>query len=264
MELTRQLGVDSLVRVVQLLTAVVTLVAWEVLIGYVGVISPEFIPTPSMILTATLALLGTSDFQGHIYVTLYRATIAAVGAVVIGLLLGLVMGWSDTAKAAMYPPVGALYPLPEVSLLPLFMVILGVGDRAFILTAIFGSVFFILLNVMRGVEDLDGLYIDVARDNGVTSTTTFFREVVIPGSLPAIFTGLRLALSTALVVTLAVEFVGANDGLGYFIWMSYGTFQTANMWAGLVIAAVFGVTITYGLEYLGVKLMPWKEEMNSS
>lgn len=243
-------------------SVVLVLVVWELVI-VADVIDTGLLPLPSTVLATTANLLGTGDFRSHISITVYRTVAASVFAVIPGIVLGLLMGWNQRVKAAFYPLLSGIYPLPKIALFPLLMLIFGIGEEAYVATAVIAAVFLILLNAMHGVENVDELYIDIARDNNVTSTYRLFREVLIPATLPRLFTGLRLSISTALVVVISIEFIAASEGIGYFIWVSWSTFTLNNMYAGIVIAGIMGMIITYGLEYLKGYLVPWQEAVST-
>lgn len=240
------------------------LVLWEILVGYVHVIEPYLLPPPSDILSALAMLLGTESFIGHIRATLVRTFLASIIASVPGVILGLAMGWSRTVKALVFPIVSATYPLPKVALLPLFMLVFGIGDRAFILTTGLAATFLVMFNSMRGVADIGNLYFEVAQDNEVNSVYTYFKEILLPGALPMIFTGLRLTLNTALLVMIAVEFVAARQGLGAFIWTRWSTLQTDQMYAAVLVVSLVGVLITYGLAWAADYTMPWKSDTGTT
>ena len=248
---------DNLVPIASLVGA---LVVWEVGIGYLELVPAYLMPPPTEIVGALVALLGTESFQGHIRATFWRTILASVIAAVPGIILGLAMGWSRTIKALFFPLVSATYPLPKVALLPLFMLVFGIGDRAFILTTGIAATFLVMFNSMRGVADIGSLYFEVAQDNQVDSAYTYFREVLLPGALPMIFTGLRLTLNTALLVMIAVEFVAARQGLGSYIWTTWSTLQTPQMYAAVLVVSFAGILITYGLAWAADRLMPWKQQ----
>ena len=248
---------DYSVRIGSLVGAII---AWQVLIGYFQLIPPYLLPPPSDIITALFRLLGTESFQQNIWATFYRTIAASILASVPGVILGLAMGWSDTVKALAFPIVSSTYPLPKVALLPLFMLVLGTGNTAFIVTAAIGATFLVMFNSMRGVADIGSLYFEVAQDNEVDSAYTYFKEILLPGALPMIFTGLRLTLNTALLLVISIEFVAARQGLGSFIWSRWSTLQTDGMYAAVLIVSLAGILITYGLAWAADRAMPWKTE----
>ncbi|MGQ4557567.1 ABC transporter permease subunit [Halobellus sp. GM3] len=251
-------------HVTRIASLVSGLLLWQVLIGNFQVINPVLLQPPLVILDTLGTLLGESSFIDQAVLTFRRVIIASIGASAVGIVLGLSMGWNDTVKALSFPVVSAVYPLPKVSLLPLLMLIFGMGERAFIITIAIAATFLVIFNAMRGVEDIGTLYFDVAQDNGVDSAYAYFREILLPGALPMIFTGLRLTLNTALLVTISVEFIAARQGLGAIIWSSWNTLQTAQMYATVLIVMIAGVLITYGLEVVAKYTMPWKETVGTA
>lgn len=242
---------------IQLSSAIAVLLAWQLSVGSLGIVPPNVLPTPVAIAANTAALATDGRFLAHAAATVRRTVAASLFAATFGILVGLAMGWNDTLRALFGPLFSALYPLPVVALLPLLLLIFGRGDAALVFTAAFGGFFLVLWNAMDAAGGIEAVYFDVARDNGATSTYALFREVLLPGSLPIVFTGLRLGLSTSFLIVISVELIAGNDGLGYFMWVSWNTYQLPNLYASLVVIGAFGIAITYGLEYLHGYLVPW-------
>lgn len=242
----------------QLYSGIALLIVWEVGVSVFGLVSASLVPPPSEVALALVDLLGQQRVYDHAYITLRRSIIASVISATLALLLGIAMGWNRGFDAAFRPLLSAVYPLPVIALLPLVMLIFGVGDRSFIFVAGFGAFFLMLWNTINGVRSINEHYFDIAVDNDVDSTYLMYREVLIPGALPYIFTGLRLCLSTAFLVVVSVELIAADAGLGFAMWRSYSIFAMADMYAFIVIIAFVGALVTYGLEYLESFMIPWK------
>ncbi|AUX08791.1 ABC transporter permease [Halalkaliarchaeum desulfuricum] len=238
----------------------VVLLFWQLSVDVFGLVSPSVLPAPTAIAVQTAALGVDAGFLAHVASTLRRTVIASVFAAGFGIVIGLAMGWNDTVRSLLGPIFSALYPLPVVALLPLLILIFGRGDGALIFAAAFGGFFLVAWNAMSGAGGIESVYFDVARDNDATSTYALFREVLLPGSLPVVFTGLRLGLSTSFLIVISVELIAANDGLGYFMWVSWNTYQLGELYASVVVIGAFGIAITYGLERLQGYLVPWEEE----
>lgn len=206
-----------------------------------------------------MVLLENAWFWEHIYATVYRTALSSILASAFGITMGLAMGWNSVMKRSFGPLFSAIYPLPAVALLPLMMLLFGMGNRAFILTAALGAFFLMLWNALNGARSIKNVYFDVARDNGVTSTRNLFREVLLPGTLPHIFTGLRLCVSTSLMLVVSIELVAGNSGLGYFLWRSWSVYMLPNVYSTVLVIGIIGVLITYGLQFLSDRLIPWKQ-----
>jgi NitT/TauT family transport system permease protein len=174
-----------------------------------------------------------------------------------GILLGVAMGLSRYVRAAIKPLIGAVYPVPKIAVLPLIMLIFGLGEMSkYVVIAI--SVFFlILVNTMAGVMNIDKVYLEVGRSFHA-SRIDAFRTIAIPGALPLIFSGIRLAWGVSLLVIVAAEFVGAKSGLGYFTWQAWLTFQIEEMYVGLIVISFLGWASFMILDELERYLLPWK------
>jgi NitT/TauT family transport system permease protein len=248
-------------RLYQLGSLLALLVAWELAVGVLGVVSPSVLPTPAVVAATVVQSLGTGRFQTHLATTLWRTVVAAGLASVCGVTVGLAMGWNRNVNAALSPLFAALFPLPAITLFPLLILLLGSDERALVFTAALGAFFLVLWNSANGVRNIDAVYFEVASDNGVGSSYALFREVLLPGSLPLVLVGLRLGLSTSLLIVIAVEFVAGDRGLGYVLWVSWTSYQLPVMYATLVVVGAVGALITYGLAFLSHRLLPWKPDV---
>lgn len=244
-------------RVYQFVSVVTVLGVWELSTTLVPLVDAAVLPPPSKILLHTAALLGDGQFLGHVAATLRRTVVASFLAAGVGIPLGVAMGWNDTVKALLEPQLSAIYPIPVLALFPLLMLLLGTGEASLVFAAALGGFFLVLWNSMTGVREIRAIYFDVATDNGVTATTTLFREVLLPGALPMVLVGLRLCLNTVLLIVISAELLAGDDGLGYFLWVSYRTYTLTDVYAALVVVGVVGVAITHGIACVSNYLVPW-------
>ncbi len=242
-------------RLYQTASIVAGLVAWQLAVG--TVVSTDVVLAPTTIAAHTLTLLGEESFVTHVSATLRRTLLASVAATVVGVTVGTSMGWSERVKTALAPLFSAVYPIPVISLLPLVILVVGTGGGAIVFTAALGGYFVMLWNAMNGARQVRSIYVDAAVDNGATGRVALFREVLLPGSLPAIFVGLRLATNTALLLVISAELLIGDSGLGYFLWVSYRTYSLPDVYAALVLAGLVGVGITYGLGRVEETLVAW-------
>jgi NitT/TauT family transport system permease protein len=157
------------------------------------------------------------------------------------------------------PIVAATYPIPKLSLLPLIIIIFGIGEASKIVVVAVAGFFIVLITTAAGVRRIDQTLLQAAQNYGAQGWK-LFSKVILPASLPAIFTGLRLSLGTSLLIIVAAEFVAAKQGIGYLIWLSWSTLSVKEMYAGLVVISLLGLLFTTGLERMGKLLMPWAEE----
>lgn len=167
------------------------------------------------------------------------------------------MGLSPTLRSILDPYVALLYPIPKVALLPLMLILFGVGERAFVFTGALTAFFQVVVNTMDGVRQVDPALVEVGRNYGALGFR-LFRKVVLPAALPGILTGLRLGLGLTLVTVVAVEFVIAKSGLGHVVWISWQTLSTPRMYAAFVVVGVMGLFLTRGLRALQDRLLAWQ------
>jgi NitT/TauT family transport system permease protein len=167
---------------------------------------------------------------------------------------------SRTLRAILDPIVSAVYALPKIAILPLVMLIFGIGEMSKIILVAVATFALVLINVMAGVRGIDPILVEAAKSFGAARRQLFW-HVILPGALPIIFIGLRLGLGVSLVVIIAAEFVAAKSGIGYLIWFSWSTLVTEEMFVGLMVIATLGMAFTEGLKRLEQLIIPWEREV---
>ena len=254
-------GQDGFYRFVTILSPILVLVLWEVTVR-LGMLDFRFFPTPTTVVGVLYELIKSGEIFEHLAISLQRITIGFFLGAIPGIILGMLMGWSKGVRAFMDPLVSALYPIPKVALLPLILIIFGIGEMSKIMVIAIAGFFMVLITTSHGVMRIDPILIQAAQNYGARGWK-LFSKVILPASLPSIFTGLRLALGICLIIIVAAEFVAANKGIGYLIWISWSTLAVGKMYAGLVVIAALGLLFTTGLEHLGKALMPWAEDIQN-
>ena len=146
--------------------------------------------------------------------------------------------------------------MPKIALLPMIMLIFGIGEASKIVIIAVGTFFPTAINATAGVLGISPTFFEVARNFGAGRWKTFTR-VVLPGALPIVFTGLRLGFGMALLLVVAAEFVAAREGIGAMIWLSWQTLRTERLYAGIVTWAAIGLISTRGLQWLERRLVRW-------
>lgn len=239
-----------------ILTPLVLLGLWE-FTARQEIIDSRLFPPPTRIFAKGVEMLTDGDLMMHIGATLGRLALGMVIGSIVGIVLGLAMGTSRPLNAALGPMFAALYALPKIAILPLLLLIFGLTETPKVL-AVTISVFFVMqINTVAGVRQIDQEILEAARAYGATGLNRF-RLIILPGALPFIFSGFRIATGTAVIVVTAVEFVASNTGLGFLIWNSWQLFQPEQMYVGLVTVAVLGALLT-GLFVVAERLsLPWK------
>jgi NitT/TauT family transport system permease protein len=235
-----------------------TLTAWEAL-ARGGAISPLFFPPPSAVAVRLAGLLAGGELFAHLRATLGRVALGFALGAVAGLPLGLLMGWSARIRAALDPLVAAVHPMPKVAMLPLLMLLLGIGEAPKVAVVAMATFFPLVINATAGVRQIGAIYFEVA-DSYRADRLKVLSRIVLPGSLPFVLAGTRLALNAALLITVAVELVAAPRGLGHLVWLAWQTLRTEDLYAALVVTALLGVALNGLLTGLSALLVPWQEE----
>lgn len=225
-------------------------------LGSMGGVSALLFPSPAAFVNAVAQPGVYGRLAGDFGATCLRLLAGLAIGGVIGVLLGLIMGWSATTRRWLDPVIAALHPLPKVALLPLLMMAFGIGDASKIAAIATASFFPMLISCMAGVRSIQPIHFEVASNYGAGRLATF-RRVVWPGSLPMTLTGLRLAFNAGLLVAVAVEMVSARQGLGALIWIAWQTLNTPELYLGLLIIASIGLGVNAWLKGLTTRLTPW-------
>lgn len=235
------------------------LACWEAG-GRAGLLSPIFFPAPSTILFTLGRLFAEERFAGDVAATLARVLLGFALGGVPGLLLGLAMGWSGRLRSALDPLVAAVHPVPKIALLPLLMILFGIGELSKVIAVAIATFFPMAINTMVGVRQISPTYYEVAENYGASLWKVFIR-IVIPGSLPMVLSGVRLSMNIALLVTIAVELVASRSGLGAVIWMSWETLRTEELYASLAVISLMGISFNSLLQRTTDLLVPWREDL---
>lgn len=243
---------------VSIFSPIILLVAWEALVR-AGLVDARFFPAPSSIVGTFVAVTASGELWQHVSTSLARIAIGFLMGAVPALMLGIVLGLSRFARAFASPMIYALYPVPKVAILPLIMLIFGLGEMSKYVIIAIAVFFLVILNTMAGVVQLDRIYFDVAR-NFNASRRDFYLNVVLRGALPAVFTGLKLAMGVALIVLVTAEFVGARAGLGVMIFEAWQVFAIERLFVGLVVVSFLGYSLSLLLDELQRLLVPWQRD----
>lgn len=224
------------------LTPLILLAIWE-LAASIGVLDPRLFTPPTKILSHGWGMIVDGSLWPHLGSTVARLLAGFVLGSIVGILAGLLMGVWRPLRAAFGPTFTALYALPKIAILPLLLLIFGLGETPKVLSVAI-SVFFVMqINTVAGIVQIDARILEAARAYRATGWK-LFRYVLLPGATPTIMTGLRVSAGMSVIVVTAVEFVASNNGLGYLIWNSWQLFQPETMYVGLIVVSVIGALIT--------------------
>jgi len=235
----------------------VVAIAWEVAARRATGSAALFFPAPTLILATALRRIGDGTLSAAAATTAVRVLAGVALAVPAGIGLGALAGWIPAVRRTVDPVLAAGHAVPKIAALPLFLVAFGIGEPARIVLVAVSAFFPLAINTMAVVAEISPVHFEVAKHYGASRASTF-RRVVLPGALPLVLVGLRLALTIALVIAIALELVAANDGLGAWIWRAWQTFSIDDLWAGLLTASLFGIAIQGGLALATRRLVRWR------
>jgi NitT/TauT family transport system permease protein len=243
-------------RLLSIFSPVLLLVLWEVLVQF-GILDKRFFPAPSSVVNTFTTLVTNGELWKHLQASVTRILIGFALGAIPALLLGITMGLFRWPRAFFSPMIAALYPIPKIAILPLIMLIFGLGEPSKWVIIAIGVFFLVLYNTMAGVMNIPNIYLDVGKNFGA-NRAQFYWTIALPGALPLIFTGVKLAAGVALLIIVAAEFVGAKTGIGYLIWQSWQTFSVETMYVGLIVIAVLGYLVSLAMDELEHFLIPWR------
>lgn len=245
------------VRVFERSVALVAfLLLWEFL-PRAGIVNSAYLSPPSAVLVAIAHLFESGEVWKHLGSSAFRSIAGLLLAVAAGIIGGFLLGWFRRAERIADPLYQLLRQVSAFALFPVFMLFLGIGESSKIAIIVWAAFWPVLLNTLSGVKQVERIFIDCARSMGAKQGF-IFAKVILPAALPQILTGIRLAGAYSITALVAAEMIGARSGLGFYTLNSQETFQIPDMYAGIVLLALFGLLINYGLSLLERKLLRWR------
>ena len=237
---------SQLARVFRGLIGIGVLAAIWQITPNVGLVNPYFVSPLSEVLAAWWDLLMSGQLWTNLRASLIRSGAGFGLALVIGVPLGAAIAWYRVVRELTTPVLEIFRNTAALALLPVFLLVLGIGETSKIAIVLYACFFPILLNTISGVSTVDKQLLRSAKVLGLGPVTTF-RKVVLPAAVPTIFTGIRIAGATAVLVLIAAELIGATAGLGYLITYSQNNFLIPQMYAAILTTTAFGLAINYSL-----------------
>jgi ABC-type nitrate/sulfonate/bicarbonate transport system permease component len=216
-------------------------------------------PPVTRIFQAWVSDLLDGTLITNLVATFWRQMLGYWLAVVLGIGVGLAMGYFRVAYNLMEPLIEVFRPIPGPAYLPVLVLFVGIGDEMKVVLILVASLFPILLNTYSGVRAIDPVQFDTARTLGLTTAQTL-REIVLPAALPQILTGMRISLAISLILAILSEMIVSNNGLGYFTLLAERTFKVPDMYAGIFTLAIFGYALNRLFLFGEARLIRWHHE----
>lgn len=229
---------------------------WEVG-SRTGFISDLVLPAPSEAFEAFLQLLETGMFWKHLSASLQRLVIGWICGTVLGVIAGMAIGLFSLARAALAPLVSAIFPIPKIALLPLFIIWFGIGEGSKVATILFGTFFPTVISTYGGVDNVDRNLIRMGQSFGL-SWSSIVRKIILPGALPAILSGFRISASIAIILLVAAEMIGAEFGIGAYILLAGSLFATDQLIAGVAMLSVLGLCFAWLIGRAEKYFLDWR------
>ncbi|WP_159614680.1 ABC transporter permease [Glutamicibacter sp. JC586] len=233
------------------------LLVWELVPQFVlEPASKVFLPPLHEVLQQLWKMIISGDLLTHVSASLGRSAIGFLLAVVIGVPVGLVVAWFSKVGDFLNPLLEVFRNTAALALLPVFTLLLGIGELSKVSIVLYAAFFPVLLNTILGARSVDPLLIRAGRTLGLNNFE-IFSKVVLPASVPIIFTGIRMAGTSAVLVLIAAEMIGAKAGLGYLITNSQASFLIPKMYAAILTVAVLGFVVNAALVALERHFSRW-------
>jgi ABC-type nitrate/sulfonate/bicarbonate transport system permease component len=241
-----------------MLPFVIVVVLWEVA-SLAGMLDTEVIPAPTTVGSALWeGLVTTGEMWPDVGVTLYRAVLGLVLGSVLGLAVGVLMGQSKWAAHLLEPLFSFAFPMPKLALLPLLIVIFGIGQSSLIIMVTLGAFFPMVVSTYAGVTGVSRVLLWNARTLGAGRLQQL-RTVVLFSALPHVLSGVRIAGGVSFLLVVAAEMISANDGLGYLIIFSQRNYRPDLVIAGILATAALGFVIDRLVSRASSALLAWQD-----
>lgn len=235
---------------------VALLLAWELAPRF-GLVDGTFLPPFSEVAQAWWELVANGQLADNAQASLVRSFSGFGIAVAVSVPLGLLIGWYRPVADLLNPLLQVFLNTAALALLPVFVLLLGIGETSKISIVVYACAWPILFNTISAVRTVDPTLLRLAKSMDL-SALRLFQKVILPASVPTIFTGIRLAGAVSIVVLVAAEMIGAKAGLGYLINASQYNFAIPQMYAGIVTISVIGVAFNQLLVAVEKRLSSWR------
>ncbi len=237
-------------------TLVVLLLLWQAAAS-AGLVGTLFLPPPISIGRALWSLTISGVLWQNLSVSLLRLGVGWIVGTVLGVAMGLGVGLFSALRSPISAVVAALFPIPKIALVPLFIIWFGIGESSKIVTISAGVFFPTVIATAGGVDNVARGLIRMGQSFGL-SHAAIIRKIVLPAALPAILSGFRVTASIAIVLLVAAEMIGADRGIGAFVLQAGNLYDTDNLMAGIVVLSLLGLVVSGVIGWLERLLLAWR------
>ncbi len=224
-----------------------------------GWIDQRFFPSPTDIWSAGVEMARSGELQTHLWASFGRMIMGFLLGCITGLAAAIPLSMSRLARATVEPLIYALWTVPKLALLPMLLLIFGIGEKPIIILITINCFFLVFIPTLAAMVAVPFAYREAAA-SFKANRWQVLRHVTFPAALPAVFVALRLTAGASILVLVAVEFVQTREGMGFVIWNSWSLFLADRMYVGIVIVAVAGALFTMLIAYIGRRVTPWSRD----
>ncbi|WP_028035364.1 ABC transporter permease [Chelativorans sp. J32] len=222
-----------------------------------GFISALTLPRPSAVLQTFVQLYETGLLWKHLLPSLKRLFVGAFLGIAVGISLGVLIGLFSLIRAGLVPLVAALFPIPKIALLPLFVIWFGIDEASKYALIAFGTFTPTVVATYGAVDNVDRSLIRMGQSFGL-SWWSIVRKIVLPGAFPAILSGLRVSISIAIILLVAAEMLGAEYGVGSYILEAGALYDLERLFAGVTILSIMGLIMNWLIGLVEKRFLGWR------
>lgn len=222
-----------------------------------GWITPLTLPRPSDVLRTFQELYQSGLLFKHLVPSLTRLVVGAAIGVSVGIATGVLIALFSYVRAGLSPLIAAIFPIPKIALLPLFVIWFGIDEGSKYALIAFGTFTPTVVATFGAVDNVDRTLIRMGQSFGL-SWFSIVWKIVLPGAMPGILSGLRISLAIAIILLVAAEMLGAEYGIGAYILEAGALYDLERLFAGVVILSLLGVLVSTAIGLLEKRLLDWR------
>ena len=222
-----------------------------------GVISSLTLPKPSDVLETMIELYHSGLLLKHLVPSISRLILGSFIGISLGITIGTLIGLFSYIRSGLVPVIAAIFPIPKIALLPLFVIWFGIGEGSKYALIALGSFTPTVVATYGAVDNVDRTLIRMGQSFGL-SWTSIVRKIVLPGAMPGILSGLRISLAISIILLVAAEMLGAEFGIGAYILEAGSLYDLERLFTGVAILSALGVTVSVLIGMLEQKVLRWR------
>ncbi len=232
----------------------IALAEWGTRTGWISALT---LPKPSDVLQTFRELYSSGLLFKHLFPSLTRLAVGAAMGVSVGICVGVLIGLFSYVRSGLVPVVAAIFPIPKIALLPLFVIWFGIGEGSKYALIAFGTFTPTVVATYGAVDNVDRTLIRMGQSFGL-SWFSIVRKIVLPGAMPGILSGLRISLAIAIILLVAAEMLGAEYGIGAYILEAGSLYDLERLFVGVIILSVLGVVVSALIGIAERRLLDWR------